>query len=67
MKNDLKRLLALGAIPVLMFLAGCTNPTGNNDTPLPTPRSKFLNFLNDNLPNVEHNVAVGSDAYAPGA
>jgi len=31
MKNDLKRLLALGAIPVLMFLAGCTNPTGNND------------------------------------
>jgi hypothetical protein len=58
MKNNLNRLLALGAIPLVMFLAGCTNPTGN-DTP--TPREAFLNFLNDTLPNVDHNVAVGSD------
>jgi len=61
MKNNLKRMLALGVIPVLMFLAGCTNPTGNDTPPPPTPRQEFLNFLNNTLPDVDHNVAVGSD------
>jgi len=39
MKNDFNRLLALGAIPVLMFIAGCTNPAGGQPPPPPDPNA----------------------------
>jgi len=37
-----------------------TNPASGDNGPPPTPRQEFLNFLNNTLPNVNHNVAVDS-------